>query len=383
MKRAGLMVVLLCFLLTACDVPAADVSPEVPKETEQEEVQPPAQEAEKELVVYTDWSKLEPKEEALPPVGSQWYEETPQELLPNSEYGPLVPYAGIRLLDDWPAESGCMYGLMTPDGTVVTAPVYSGVHQPGGYDASGVWQPFPLLVLKRGDAERVAGEKDPMVCAVAAVDGSWCMPFDYQAYSVSVEGVLLFGDESLSVMDPDGTIRKVWTVETMGITQQEFQSLLSDVTWGDGWGGQRRGDRMALGWEADSDYERIRTFDFVTGEIASFSIQEWDQLAGAPVWPEHPEPAVENADFVMDCFGWNSAPYLLVARDYREDGMTITYYREDGTPIPQFTRYGERWDERLSLVGGLIEVLETNMVSYYDLDTMECVFRTYLSYEGD
>ena len=140
---------------------------------------------------------------------------------------------------------------------------------------------------------------------------------------------------------------------------------------------------MALGWEADSDYERIRAFDFVTGEIASFSIQEWDQLAGAPVWPEHPEPAVENADFVMDRFGWNSAPYLLVARDYREDGMTITYYREDGTPIPQFTRYGERWDERLSLVGGLIEVLETNMVSYYDLDTMECVFRTYLSYEGD
>jgi len=27
MKRAGLMAVLLCLLLTACDVPAADVSP--------------------------------------------------------------------------------------------------------------------------------------------------------------------------------------------------------------------------------------------------------------------------------------------------------------------------------------------------------------------
>lgn len=32
---------------------------------------------------------------------------------------------------------------------------------------------------------------------------------------------------------------------------------------------------------------------------------------------------------------------------------------------------------------GLIEVLDLNTASYYDLETMDCVFETYLGYEAD
>ena len=74
---------------------------------------------------------------------------------------------------------------------------------------------------------------------------------------------------------------------------------------------------------------------------------------------------------------------MLVLRDYSDTGVTITYYYEDGTPIPELTRYGDRWERQVSVVAGLVEVLDMNMVTYYDMDTWECVFRPYLSYEGD
>ena len=65
--------------------------------------------------------------------------------------------------------------------------------------------------------------------------------------------------------------------------------------------------------------------------------------------------------------------------------MTCRYYRADGTPLEELTAKddGTKWYAQTGLVGGLIEVLDLNTASYYDLDTMECVFRTYLGYEAD
>jgi len=317
-------------------------------------------------------------------VGTRWYAEYTGRLIPRDDYGPLIPYAGLRLMDDWPADSGCLYGLMTQEGRVVVDPVYSSVYRPGGYDASGRWRPLPLLVLKQGDP--LAGEDawDPVVCAVAAADGSWCTPFDYRGLSSGGEGLILFQSDSLTVMSPEGEIERVWTAAEMGISQEEFDSILSDVTWGEGWGGQRRGGYMALGWEPESDYTEIRCFDLVSGGVKVFSQAEWDALMedGPDQRPE-PEPVIPDAERKTDRLLGGDAPGLLELMEYSEQGMTRTYYREDGTALPDFTLYGGKWYEGVSVTGGLIEVLDWNTASYYDLETLECRFRTCLNYDGD
>lgn len=381
MKKTVHLLMVLCLLMTACAGEPAESKGEEPTPPPVQE-EPPAQELEEKLV-YTDWSQLEERAEPLQPIGTQWYEETPDCLIPQKDYGMLIPYAGIRLMDDWPANSGCMYGLMTPEGKVVTAPVYSNVNRPGTYDTSGQWQALQLLVLKQGEAGAEESEGTQTRCAVAALDGSWCTPFDYQAYSVSSHGLILFQKDGLTVMDTHGKIQRTWTIAEMDVSQEWFDMLLSEISWGEVWGGQRRGDYMALGWDPESDYTRMRGFNLITGGVRTFSYEEWESLDGNYFWPEGAEYAIPNADRIRDTYLGDAAPGLLVLRDYSDAGVKITYYRDDGTPIPELTRFGERWDQQVSVVAGLVEVLDINMVTYYNLDTWECVFRTYLNYEGD
>jgi hypothetical protein len=307
-------------------------------------------------------------------VGSRWYADYTDQLVPQDDYGTLIPYVGLRLLDDWPADSGCLYGLMTQDGQVVTDPVYSTVSCPG-YGS----QQFPLLVLRQKTSASDGAEDG--VYAVAASDGSWCTPFLYRAWDANSQGLLLFQEDSVTIMTAEGEIQRTWTVAEMGITQEDFDSILSDITWYEGWGGQRRGDYMALGWESESDCASLRCFDLESGDIQILTAEEWDALDDAVY--EEKTLAIPNAVRISDQVLGDDAPGLLELTEYSEDSMTTTYYREDGTPLPDFTLVGDRWYEQVSLVGGLIQRLDLNCASYYDLDTLECRFRTYLNYDGD
>lgn len=368
--RRRMLPLALCLALCACGA-AEQVPPSPPGAAELQSA-----------AVRTDWSKL--GERPAPPetVGSRWYGDYTGELIPREDYGPLVPYAGLRLMDDWPAEEGCLYGLMTRAGAVVTDPVYSAVYSPGGYGEEGSFT-LPLLVLSRGDETVDPETRDPVVLAVAAMDGSWCTPFRYRAACAGSEGLLLFEEDGFTDMAPDGTIRGTWTAEDAGISREEFESMLSQLSWGEGWAGQRRGDYMALGWDPEGDYDRLRCFDLGTGEIRVFSGEEWDALVSYPEWTER-VPAIPGAQFLQDRLLGPGAPGLLALTDYGgEDDTTVTYYREDGTPLPELTRRGGYWYQRVSVVGGLIEVLDLNTAEYCDPETLECVFRTYLNYEGD
>jgi hypothetical protein len=351
----------LCLLLTACA-----------SRTEEPETEPTEKAEDRGLLVHTDWSHLGQREELPSPVGSRWYEDYTDQLIPRDDYGTLIPYAGLRLMDNWPAGDGCMYGLMTQAGQVVTDPVYSTVTCPG-YGS----RRFPLLILRTSAPDGEEGG----ICAVAAADGSWCTPFVYRGWDANSQGLLLFQEDSVTVMTPEEELRRTWTAAEMGISQAEFDSVLSEVVVGDGWGGQRRGDYMALGWDPESDYTDLRCFDVVSGGIQIFTMEEWEALDDTVY--EEKTPVIPNAWRISDQLFGDDAPGLLELTEYSGDGDTTTYYREDGTPLPDFTLIGHRWYEQVSLVGGLIQRIELNCASYYDLDTLECRFRTYWNYDGD
>lgn len=370
--RRGALAVFLLLLLCACTVNQPEQTTEPPPVEELPPVEEPNS------GVYTDWSKLGEREPLPEVVGSRWYEDYTNALIPREDYGPLIPYAGLRLMDNWPAMTGCLYGLMTRDGAVVTDPVYSSVSCPNGFGREGFYT-LPLLVLEQAD--EAAGEEDWDLAAyaVAARDGSWCTPFDYCGYAHSEEGLLLFQPDSITVMAPDGEIQRVWTVEETGFSQEAFDSMLNSISWGEGWSGSRTENYMAIDWVENGEYNRVLCFDLVTGELCEIPDEEF--YAGYPEGEDHPSP-IPDAYFQQDSLLGSGAPGLLVKSDYSENGVTAAYFREDGTPLPQLTP-DDLWYCQVNLIDGLVEVLDWNMASYYDLETWECVFRTYLNYEGD
>ena len=369
MKRL-LIPVLLCLTLCACMAKPSQPAAAPPAE--------PSPAEESSSGVYTDWSKLGERESLPEAVGSRWDEGDTDELIPREDYGPLIPYAGLRLMDDWPSMSGCLYGLMTREGAVVTDPVYSSVSCPNGFGREGPFT-LPLLVLKQGDETAGEDSWDPAAYAVAARDGSWCTPFDYCGYTQDERGLLLFRRDSVTVMDPDGKIQRVWTMGEMGISQEAFDSMLDHISWGEGVSGERTGEKMTVDWVQNGEYNRFLCFNLVTGVLQEVPEEEF--YDGYPDW-EEPSSPVPDAYFQQDALLGPGAPGLLAESDYSGDSAVVTYYRQDGTPLPQLTHNG-RWYKQVNLLDGLVEVLDWNTASYYDLETWECVFRTYLNYEGD
>ena len=316
-----------------------------------------------------------------PTVGTRAREGYMGDLIPSDSYGELIPYAGLRVMQDWPSDTGCLYGLMTRDGMAVTDAVYASAERAEYFDG-GRWLTLPLLILRRGE-ENASGEGFATRLAVAAADGSWVTPFDYNSVEASREGLLLFAGETLTVMEPDGSISQTLTRAEMGISEEEWATLRENMLWGEGAGGQRAGDFFSIGWVQDDKYEKFVCYDLAAHKRTELSSDVFYELLGLGGDYEEPTYAIEDAWPLHDKVRGDGAPYLLYAEEYGEAGVTVRYYRMDGTPLPELTQTGGNWYQRISVVGGLMEVLELNTASYYDLDTMECVFRTYLGYEAD
>lgn len=372
--------------------------------------------------VHTDWSKLTPRPAPLPEVGRRWYEDYTDTLIPRSDYGELVPYAGLRLLDSWPAYNGCMYGLMTRQGVAVTDAVFSTV----------VFQPreFPLLVL-----QRVEGIW--MRTAVAGADGSWCTDFDYRFCQVTSEGLLLFGEDSLTLMAPDGTLLEKYGIETLGLTRQQLDEMIDSLSWGETHGVGWYGDYIDLGWtdelgESNALYQRsaarrmvmptnqwyaLDTAGYerpadgwevlsVPGEtvltrgaerrvipfgVEDGNIEVWENLVlfqswGAAYTLDGAEVLPPEKGVWMRSYGDERAALLLICTHNGENGSARTaYYLADGTPVTMLDNWDDLSDRReyrqVSIISGLIEVLDWDTASYYDPKTLECIFRTYLGYD--
>ncbi|MGM9520886.1 MAG: PstS family phosphate ABC transporter substrate-binding protein [Oscillospiraceae bacterium] len=294
-------------------------------------------------------------------------------LVPSEDYGMLVPYAGRRLMDDWPAISGCVYGLMTLDGCAVTDAVYSEAYYAGYYDGS--WSRLPLLILKSSETGKIA---------VAASDGSWCTDFEYECLSAAAEGLALYAGDTVTVMAVDGTATKKLSYTQIGLSEDEWRGMLSSLESYEGYGGQYKGGYIGIDWLYDGKHDTVRCYDLAGGKIEEMSSSQW---AAVGVTREYTEPeCAVKAEGYMDCimdaaFGFD-APALFCDRNF--DGQTVTYYTADGTQLtflPTDMDWHDRWYNQVSLLGGLVEVLELNRASYYSLENFECVFRTYLGYE--
>ena len=318
----------------------------------------------------------------VPQTGARLSEGYMGELKASDDYGLLVPYAGRRLMDDWPAATGCLYGLMTLDGVAVTDAVYSNVYYPSYYE-NYEQHPMPLLALVQGqESNRTDGFEERYT--VAAADGSWIMEEQYSVVSANRHGLLLFGDDTLTVTDTAGNVTQKISYQEMGLSDEEAGRMISGIMWGYDTVGSRRGERIATAWTDEDNNQNIRYYDLSTGERGEMTWDAFYDLEEDNTDDyEKPVYAVENANPVVDEALGSDAPGLLSVYDADENGVVLRYYREDGTPIESLTMYGEKWYQQAALRGGLIEVLDLNTASYYDLETMDCVFETYLGYEAD
>lgn len=305
-------------------------------------------------------------------IGSRWYEDYTDELIPRDDYGTLIPYAGQRLMNDWPSTTGCLFGLMTTDGVAVTDPVFQSIDYPVYYP-SEINRYLPLLILRKADT---SGEYPASRYAVAAADGSWVTDYDYWGYNVSSKGLVLFSDTEMIITDREGTAESTWELSELWTTDSELNELHDGVEYFEGVSGQRYGDYVIIGWVPDGNYNRVRCLNLKTGEIEEMKLEYIpdDEVA------ERPDIPIKEAAIVFDCVYNDSAPYLLMKAS-RNWIMPYYYYLADGTPLPQFTC--TKWYQSVTLAGGIIGFIDLNTASYYRLDTMECVFRTYLGYDAD
>ena len=349
MRRAALLLGLL-LLLTACGpapaVPPTSTPAPAPTATPAPEAQGPK--------VHTDWSRLEEREDLPEPVGERWYDTYVDGLIPGDYGGELVPYAGLRLTDDWPAREGggCLYGLMTRSGTAVCDPVYSSVSRLNGGD----WwrlEPediYPVLALGRAapmtDGEyRYAQER----YAFAAVDGSWRTEHVYRLYATGDRGIFAATDDGCVLMDRAGTELRRWTWADLGYSQEHqppFNDFLETyIEW--------VGDGILL----EENEEQARILNLDTGGVETWTLQAWLDAREAAAGDYEYDP-IRRFD------PYTAQLYFLEGERLNE--VPLVLKNAGGEEVARIER--PTWVSSLGMVDGLVEILERDTATYQEQD---------------
>lgn len=187
MKKILLAVLALTLLLSACGGPADEGTPTPTSEPSPAKTAEPTSTPEPTPSgpsVYTDWSKLEPYEPRAA-VYTRRYESFTDMLVPGEDYGPLLPFAGGKLVgvSEWSYGQGNyetfdLYGLVTLEGEVVVDPVFTSAFYLEEYDGGNVVGRTNVMLLGKVfyDGEGRPEER----YALCAGDGSWCTGFHYR-----------------------------------------------------------------------------------------------------------------------------------------------------------------------------------------------------------
>jgi hypothetical protein len=205
------------------------------------------------------------------------------------------------------------------------------------------------------------------------------------------DGLLLFEDDRITHMSPAGEIINIWTMAELGLSQEEIDSIFSGLMWGEGYFGAWYGDSFCLGY-ASGTTEEVFLLNLSTGKKEVVTISAWETFGQATtanqsgiddlIW-NLPQGDYSETTLLWDSFSDNDKPAMISALQNNEGGTFKLFFLYDGTPLPELTKNYWIWYYSVRPVGGLIEVLDLNTASYYDLKTMDCVFRTYLGYDAD
>ena len=181
----------------------------------------------------------------------------------------------------------------------MTDAVYSNVYYPSYYE-NYEQHPMPLLALVQGqESNRTDGFEERYT--VAAADGSWVMEETFRALSTSKHGLLLFGDDTLTVTDTFGKVTQKRSYQEMGLSDGDVENMISSLMWGGDPSGHRSGDRIAINWVEDDTYENIRYYDLSTGETGEMAWDEFDALDACrakTMW-SRPTPSRTPTDLMM------------------------------------------------------------------------------------
>lgn len=332
--------------------------------------------------VYTDWSKLTPyeREEPLYSYSDHYCGSGP--LRAWNGYGTLLPYVGAELS----AESGLLiryplYGLMTAQGELVTAPIYANILVLDGF-----------LLLYQGtdtlyDAE-AWGEFD---LTVAAPDGSWVREADNRYYAAFFEadgGLLALGD-------PDGGFT-FWNTDGETVAEfpgKLFEPYLDSLVW------SAEGGPWAQWWYNGLVY--VETYDYL-GLTESYDLHLYLDLATGQVLEEVPdgypvEPDygswTEPPTFPGYESTWSSDTDPVTGEIYyiglREDGgrdlldhMGNLLWQDYDEPYISFPTI---MDGKLALWPGSWDysIPPSSCFSWYDLASGACIFRYPLAGNSD
>lgn len=206
MKSRRLLPLLLALLiLSACNAPAADSSPDCPSASPDPQSPPPSVS----WNVVTHWDVLD-QPEKTGAVANRLSGGPLPELLPSDSYGAIVPYVGgeLDVLEPWLDQDGnrsyytsYLYGLCTAGGLILTDPVYLAVIQPTWYDScTGVSRSLPVWLLTQITQDE-DGEYYTAV-GLAAQDGSW---YTGMRYETGLSYILASCGHSVLLMESDDT----------------------------------------------------------------------------------------------------------------------------------------------------------------------------------
>lgn len=221
MKRVWFCLWMIAVLLTGCAGPA-----EAPA-AHQEAQDASAAASDAETAAGPDEGTADERQGEIPT--ETYWDEPLDHLAPDQGYGALVPYVGRELQPEGEIDPANLdlywYGLATTDGRIVTAPVYAAVERLwyNTADWGSEWIPAYALWTEKSWAS-----DEPRLCAVAALDGSWCT----EAVYLGAEAI---GPDRMLLADREN---RMWFCDLEGhITPTAIDHPVSDL-W--------------VNWQADS-----------------------------------------------------------------------------------------------------------------------------------
>ncbi len=442
MKKTVLPLALAAALLAGCAGPASgggqDISASGSLPASGSTSSQPAQEG-KQIQVQVDWSVLEEREEELPAIFHRWYPDYTDTLIPRTDYGLLIPFAGAAAVvgspqsEEYNYTSNC-YGLMTGEGQVVLDAVCSSIYRASYTIETGESVFLPVLVLEKGDKEK-GSPTDGALMALAAADGSWCTDFAYWGCAGSPTALLAGGAGGMELVAPEtGETVKEWSWEQLGIGSGQ------EVPWftGDAYSTvQWTGDKFFLGCYGES-WEEARFLDPLTGEVSTAPAQDWYEsleqkfqsspqtwwdakangggtytltlgaerrLISAPLDMGDALPYVRGGDRVIfDNYKGSFAVTDLegtVILPAQEGTLTVLQsgWEEGGSWLAVRREGEEHWniydwkgalcanipggeDSWCTTAGGLVEVRSEKMAAYYRPEDGTCLLRAYFGLPG-